>query len=132
MRKLIVLLSKRAPFMLEAKRIAKLLSISDERTLNDYLGYLETLRLISLLSNNGSLNSRLSKPQKIYLDNPTSACAMSYNTMLNHHTDKGNLGGTFFHTSLKPKHELNSSLQGDFIADDTFFFEVGGKGKNFQ
>ena len=44
----------------------------------------------------------------------------------------GTIRETFFANQLRVKHRLNIPKQGDFIVDDKFIFEVGGKNKGFE
>lgn len=127
-RQLMARIANSAPFSLELKRLCQMLHISDERTLRDYLRLLEKLRLIKLLPSAGSLNSEFSKPEKVYLDNPTATCALT----LGKTVERGNLREVFFYASLAPKHRLSASREGDFLVDGSLVFEVGGKSKTFK
>ncbi|VAW28997.1 ATPase, partial [hydrothermal vent metagenome] len=46
------------------------------------------------------------------------------------HTNIGNVRETFFFNQLNYKLEVNSSKQSDFLVEDKYTFEVGGKNKN--
>ena len=43
--------------------------------------------------------------------------------------DIGNLRETFFLNQLSVKHSVNYPKQGDFLLDNKYLFEVGGKNK---
>jgi len=45
--------------------------------------------------------------------------------------DAGTLRETYFASQLSLDHELCMPQKGDFLVDDTFLFEVGGKNKKF-
>ena len=46
--------------------------------------------------------------------------------------DKGNERETFFLSQLRVRHDACYPPKGDFLIDDKFLFEVGGKGKSFD
>ena len=87
---------------------------------------LEHARLLSLLRNIEKNPDDLSKPSKIYLDNPNLAFALGENN-----PNTGNLRETFFYNQLKVTGKVNSTEKGDFMVDNKYIFEVGGKGKKF-
>ena len=87
---------------------------------------LERARLLGLLRNVDKSPSDLSKPSKIFLDNPNLAFALGEN---NPNTE--NLRETFFYNQLKVFGKVNCSPKGDFMVDNKYIFEVGGKGKKF-
>ena len=87
---------------------------------------LEHARLLGLLRNAEKNPDDLSKPSKIYLDNPNLAFALGENN-----PNTGNLRETFFYNQLKVTGKVNSTEKGDFMVDNKYIFEVGGKGKKF-
>jgi len=46
--------------------------------------------------------------------------------------DKGNERETFFYSHLRVANEVKFPKQGDFLINDKYLFEVGGKKKNFD
>jgi hypothetical protein len=44
----------------------------------------------------------------------------------------GNIRETFFLNMLSTKHTLKAPQHGDFLVDDRYLFEVGGKNKDFS
>jgi hypothetical protein len=66
----------------------------------------------------------LQKPEKIYLQNTSLLYAL-----VNENVESGNVRETFFHSMLSVNHKINAPLQGDFLIDNKFTFEVGGKTK---
>ena len=87
---------------------------------------LERARLLSLLRNVEKNPGDLSKPSKIFLDNPNLAFALGESN-----TNTGNLRETFFYNQLKVTCKVNSASKGDFLVDNKYVFEVGGSGKKF-
>jgi predicted AAA+ superfamily ATPase len=87
---------------------------------------LEKARMLGLLRANGKNLSPLSKPAKIYLDNPNLAFALR-----NENPNTGNLRETFFYNQLRTVCHVTDAKQGDFTVDGQFIFEVGGRNKKF-
>ena len=51
--------------------------------------------------------------------------ALSFQTI-----QKGNIRETFFANQLKESHRIQYAEKGDFLADQTYTFEIGGKEKS--
>ena len=80
--------------------------------------------LINLLYSDSKGISRLTKPEKIYLHHP--------NLMVSLLSDARNIGTlreTFFYNQLSVNHKVNYSTDADFIVDNHYIFEIGGKNK---
>ena len=115
-----------APFTPDMKRLKNIIEVGDERTLKTYLKYLEDGRAITCLSKKGKSIRGLEKPEKIYLNNPNQAFAICNNA------DPGSLRELFFACTLQEAHAIAIPPKGDFIVDNQFVFEIGGKGKTFK
>jgi predicted AAA+ superfamily ATPase len=94
-------------------------------SLNNYLQYLEQARLISLLQPAGKSLAVLQKPEKIYLDNSNLLFAL-----VEQQVEKGNLRETFFRSQLNVVSKINMPISGDFLVDNKYTFEIGGKSKS--
>jgi predicted AAA+ superfamily ATPase len=90
------------------------------------LNLLEKARMLGLLRNDAKNLKLLSKPAKIYLDNPNLAYALCGNT-----PNVGNLRETFFYNQLRVVGSVTAAVQGDFTVDEKYIFEVGGSGKGY-
>jgi hypothetical protein len=67
----------------------------------------------------------LQKPDKIYLENTNLQYTLAPQT-----ANKGTLRETFIMNQLvNANHSVALPTTGDFLVDDTYFFEVGGKDK---
>lgn len=106
--------------------LMKFINIGDQRTLKMYLKYLEDCCLIIGLSRTGKGLRSLEKSEKIYLNNPNLIYAFSSDG------NKGNIRETFFINMLSAGHFLKAPQQGDFLVDDLYLFEVGGRNKDFS
>ncbi|HFU76198.1 MAG TPA: hypothetical protein ENK66_08135 [Arcobacter sp.] len=70
--------------------------------------------------------SIISKPEKLYLDNTN---------LFSIFCDKPKIGTireTFFASQVSYEHNINYPKNGDFILDEKYTFEIGGKDKNFK
>ena len=114
-----------APFTPDMKRLKNIIEVGDERTLKTYLKYLEDGRVIMCLSKKGKSIRGLEKPEKIYLNNPNQAFSICANA------DFGSLRELFFACMLQEDHIIAIPPKADFIVDNQFVFEIGGKGKRF-
>ena len=118
-------LTTSCPFTPDLKKMKTALSISDERTLKQYLDYLDKLQLILSIGKAGSKFKSLLRPEKIYLNNPNFIFALASSG----NVDTGNLRETFVANILRGIHDLQIPNKGDFLVDDKYTFEVGGKSK---
>jgi hypothetical protein len=108
------------------QRLKKLCDIGDERTLKTYLSYLVDGGIIRMPVPAGKKMSVLEKPGKIYLNNTNQMHALQ---PVNRNTGTGR--ETFFISMLEPKHNVTIPSKGDFLVDDIWTFEIGGRNKGF-
>lgn len=120
---LLFILSSNVPFKPNLSQLANKADIHRNTVLN-YLIHLENARLICLLHPPGAGLSLLQKPEKIYLQNTNLAFALAPAS-----PNMGSLRETFFQNQLQCKHEVNVPEKGDFLVDNRFTFEIGGKQK---
>jgi len=85
---------------------------------------LQQASLIYLLRPAGKGYAALTKPEKIYLDNPNLIYALC-----SKRSELGNMRETFFISQLKTEYLVESSPQADFLVDGKWTYEVGGKNK---
>ena len=90
-----------------------------------YLDFLQKAKILRLIKSANKKDIILTKPEKIYLNNPNLHYA--YCT----HTESGTLREAFFAAMLEG-FELFAPKQGDFLIEDKYVVEVGGKGKGFK
>jgi uncharacterized protein len=125
-KKLLYHIAVSVPFQPNSTKLAESLDVS-RQTLNTYLNYLEEGQILQLLWNSQKSYSLISKPDKIYLQNPN-LCYLIPSTSAN----IGNLRETFFMNQVSTNHKVNTSEKGDFLVDDKFVFEIGGNNKSFK
>ena len=120
-----MLLAERVPQLPKMAEIYKELETDRNQGLK-MLYALQRGGLLQLLGDNTKSPNNLSRPDKIYIDNPTLMYALTS------HVDVGTLRETFFINQLSQAHEVRYPATGDFLIDRKYLFEVGGKGKTFD
>jgi uncharacterized protein len=123
LRKLLSILSEIVPYKPNIVKLSQMVGISRE-TLMRYLNLLERADLLILLQSGIYGSSKMNKPEKIYLNNPNIA-----NALTDSRSNAGTLRETFFLNQLQVNHQVNWSENGDFIVDKKYIFEIGGKNK---
>lgn len=124
-KKLLMIISENVPFEPNMSALWHQLSTDNELGLK-MLYSLDKAQALSLLTAKTKNYKSLVKPQKIYLGNPNLMHALCPTV------DKGNERETFFLSQLRVLHDVCYPSKGDFLIDDKFLFEVGGKGKSFD
>jgi len=124
MLQLLSILAENVPFKPNLSKLADKSNIH-RNSINSYLHYLEQARLIHLLYPAGISTAILQKPEKVYLNNPNLASAISIEL-----PDKGNIRETFFLSQLKVSHTVHYPKEGDFLVNGRWIFEIGGKNKS--
>ncbi|MFO7828745.1 MAG: AAA family ATPase [Bacteroidales bacterium] len=123
LRKLLSILTEIVPYKPNILKLSKQVEVSRE-TLIKYLYLLSRADLLMLLQTDALGISKLNKPEKIYLNNPNLAYAIT-DTQVN----KGTLRETFFYNQLNEGNHVLYSSKGDFLINNRYIFEVGGKNK---
>ncbi len=120
---LVYVIAQQVPFKPNISSLAIKTSIH-RNTLNNYLYYLEQAKILTLLFPAGNSTAVLQKPEKIFLNNTT-----LLNALAELKPNIGSVRETFFLSQLQPLHKVQLPVQGDFYVNDSYTFEVGGKGK---
>jgi len=123
LKKLLQIISSSVPFKPNLQSISQRSGISIN-TLKKYLYLLHRANIISLLHTDLKGMSKLSKPEKIFLQNTN----LMYN-LSGENQNIGNLRETFFLTNLKEVGKVEAAKSSDFFVNDKYTFEIGGKGK---
>ena len=121
---LLKIIASSVPFKPNVMKISEKTGLH-RHTVLQYFHYLEKARMIKLLNLPEKHISRLQKPDKIFLENPNLFYALNPEMV-----DVGNLRETFALNQLSVKHEVNLHDQVDFMVDQTYLVEIGGKNKN--
>jgi len=126
--RLLSLLTESVPYTPDLNDLKRKLEIGDIRTLKQYLKFLEEGNVILSVSKKGRGFSELEKPEKIYLNNTNLIYALGEDKRV----DKGNIRETFFANIVSSFYEIKSVDRGDFLVDNKYTFEIGGKNKGFS
>lgn len=124
-KKMLMILAERVPFTPNISQLCKELGTTREVGLR-MLYALERAGLLNLLTTEVKNYKTLSKPEKVYLNNTNLMYALTSRV------DKGNLRETFFLNQISNIYPTYMPPKGDFLIDNTYLFEVGGKSKTFD
>ncbi len=122
-KKLLFAIATSVPFTPNISKIAEKVQLS-RPSLIKALYYLEKARLITLVNKPNKGITALNKPDKIYLNNVNIA-----NVIAKSNINTGMVRESFFLNQLSVNNKANLSPKSDFIINDTFTFEIGGKNK---
>lgn len=123
-KQLVTHLAKSVPFTPNWQQIKSITDIGDDRTLKTYFKYLEDSALVMALEAGSEKLKRLEDPEKIFLSNTNQLFAFGMQN-----PNMGTLRETFFLSSLRPIHSIAVARNTDFLVDQKYYFEVGGKNK---
>lgn len=122
LKKLLYLIATAVPFKPNITELSNKVATSRDVLLR-HMYLLARSGLINLLSHEGTGASILQKPDKIYINNPTLMYA------LDERVNRGTLRETFFMNQLSAVHTVTYPKSGDFLVNNQYLFEIGGKNK---
>jgi predicted AAA+ superfamily ATPase len=125
LKKLLALLCQSKPYELNISKLATKIEIN-RVTLYNYLHYLEVGGLTKMIKQVSKGDAILTKPEKLYLNNTNLSFAYCQTS------EKGTLREQFFVNQLSQGYSIDYSKIGDFLVDEKYIFEIGGKNKSFQ
>lgn len=123
LRTLLSIISEIVPFKPNILKLSKQVEVSRE-TLMKYLYLLARADLLMLLQSGTYGISRMNKPDKIYLNNTNLMYALSHAQV-----NAGTARETFLFNQLKQGHQVTYTDKGDFLVDNKYTIEAGGKHK---
>lgn len=125
LKKLLSLLCLSKPYELNISKLAQKIEIN-RQTLYTYIHYLQLGGLINMIKQNSKGDNIFTKPEKLYLNNTnlnSSYCGKS---------DIGTIREQFFVNQISQNHDIHYSKKGDFVVDEKYIVEVGGKSKTYK
>lgn len=134
LKRLIYLLAVNVPFIPNIKDLSDSTNISRPKVY-EYLNYLENAKIINSLHSKAKGYSILSKPEKLFMQNTNITYALTNNI------DTGSARESFFVNQIKnyfgsKTQFLDTTIyianKGDFLVNETYYFEIGGKNKSFK
>ncbi len=123
LKRLLAIIAQSAPFKPNFTQIGGQLEVS-RNNVADLCTWIEKAGLIGQLRDSTGGIQGLGKVEKVYIDNPSLVYVLG-----NPNVEIGTIRETFFFNQLRVHYETTSSPVSDFLVNDTFTFEVGGKKK---
>ena len=122
-KRLLYVIASNVPFIPNISKLSEKIGLN-RNFLIQALQLLEKTELIYTLIKQTKSISILSKPDKIWLHNTNLSYAISADN-----TNIGNIRETFLIQHLNQNHNLSLPDKGDFLVDNKYILEVGGKNK---
>ncbi len=113
------------PYELNLTALAQKIGIN-RKTLYQYIHYLTLGNIFAKLEAKSKGDTLFSKPAKLYLNNP------NLNNCYCENSDIGTIREVFFLAMLSTHHLLRYPKRGDFLIDERYTVEIGGKNKGFH
>jgi predicted AAA+ superfamily ATPase len=124
LKKLLISIASSAPFTPNITKLSEKVGVS-RNMLVQCIKILGRAGLVNELYKDNSGIGVLTKPEKLYLNNTNLMYALA-----KENTNKGNVRETFFLNQFKGLHEINRSETADFVINQSYTFEIGGKNKS--
>ena len=125
LKKLLLTICVSKPLEVSIEKLASKVGIT-KATLYKYIQYLSKAELIRYISHEAKRFKSIRKPDKLYLSNTNLFDALCQSS------DIGTKRETYFASMISYNHSLNYISSGDFLVDEKFTIEIGGKNKDFQ
>ena len=126
LKKLLSYLAMNGPYKPDITKLSGQIEVS-RNTLLLFLDYLKSSKAVNLLKTDKSNESVYTKPEKVYLHNTNLLFAIGGDV-----TDTGVMREIFFFNQLSAKHKVGYTEKGDFLVNNKYTFEIGGKKKGFE
>ena len=125
LKRLLEVVCESKPFEVNYTKIAAAAEISRVK-LYDYINFLSNGEMLLLIDENVKGVKKIAKPAKIYLNNTNLLFAYCNSA------EEGTIRETFFANALSTHYQLHIVPAGDFLVNNQYIFEIGGKGKKFK
>lgn len=125
LKKLIYAISISKPLELSIENLSKTVGVS-KATLYNYIEYLHKAELLRHIVFEGKRFKALKMPDKLYLSNTNLLKSLTLNS------DIGTIRETFFASQLSYNCSLFYVKNGDFLINEKYIVEIGGKNKSFS
>ena len=125
LKKLLLTICVSKPLELSIEKLTKKVGVS-KVTLYKYIEYLHRAELLRHVTHEAKRFKNLQKPDKLYLSNSNLCDALCVQS------DTGTKREIFFTNQLSYAHSVYYVDQGDFLVQEKYTFEIGGKNKSFK
>jgi len=123
LKKLLITIASSVPFTPNITKLSEKVGLSRNMLVKS-IKILERAGLVNELYKDASGIGVLTKPEKLFLNNSNLMYALA-----KENTNTGNVRETFFVNQFKGLHKINLSKTADFLIDNSYTFEIGGKSK---
>ena len=123
LKKMLAIISEMLPYQPNTTELGANMETARQLVVK-YLYLLDKAGILMCIPDSKEKLNALSKPEKVYLENTNILHALAKES-----ANPGNLRETFFANQLREKHTVKVAKNGDFIVDNQYIFEIGGKNK---
>jgi predicted AAA+ superfamily ATPase len=123
-KQLLSIISQSVPFKPNISTLANKINIS-RNSLLDYIYALVDADILMSIHRDSFGISLLQKPDKLFINNTNYMYSLGISDV-----SAGSLRETFFLNQLSQNHKVTYPKQGDFLVDEKYLFEIGGKNKS--
>lgn len=123
--RLLYIISTETPFTLNVQALSKIIGVSRNSIIKMF-NLLDRGGIVHCINSGWRSAKSVAKPQKILFSNTDILAALS---SLN---DKGTVRETFVASMLSDSHNITEPPAGDFLIDEKYIIEVGGKKKKYK
>lgn len=124
LKKLLLTICLSKPLELSMESLSRTIGVS-RATLYKYIDYLHRAELLRHITYEAKRFRSMQKPDKLYLSNTNLFSALC------NQSEKGTQRETFAASMFSHEHTLYYLDKGDFLVDEKYIFEIGGKDKKF-
>ncbi len=125
LKKLLLTICVSKPLEFGIDKLAATVGIT-KSTLYRYISYLDDAELIKQVTHEAKRFASIRKQDKLYLANPNLFDALCMNKEI------GTVRETYFVSQVGARHKLHYVDRGDFLIDERYTVEIGGKNKDFS
>lgn len=124
-KKLLISICRSSPLELSMDALARNVGIS-KATLYKYIEQLHKAELLRHITYDGKRYKSMQKPDKLYLANTTLFSSLCLDK------NQGTIRESFFASQISHKSSIYYVDKGDFLIDERYIIEIGGKNKGFE
>ena len=124
LKKLLLTICVSKPLELSIEKLSARVGVS-KVTLYNYIDYLHRAELLRHITYEAKRFKSMQKPDKLYLAHPNLFGALCKES------EVGTMRETFFASMISARYSIYYVDRGDFLVDETYTFEIGGKNKSF-
>lgn len=125
LKKLLLTICVSKPLELSIEKLSAKVGVS-KVTLYNYIDYLHRAELLRHVTYEAKRFKSMQKPDKLYLAHPNLFGALCKKS------EVGTMRETFFASMASSGYSIYYVDKGDFLVDETYTFEIGGKNKSFE